>query len=123
MKFPQIREFRPFSTEPQKLMQELAKYLSTDLVRTFKDLMVASSNLSFDDNFDAFVETITIPASTEVSIRNRLPSGLIPTSRLILRGGVGAENIVDGNEEWNQNSVSLRNQGVTPVEVKVVFLR
>lgn len=123
MKTPQLREFRPFSTQKEELVSETAKYLSVDLVRTLKDLMVTLRNLSFGDNFDSFTETVTIDAGQELAIRNKLPSGLIPTSRIILRGGEGAESIVDGTTAWDQNYVYLKNVGASQVEVKVAFLR
>lgn len=123
MKFPQLREFRPSNRTASETVSEALKYLSIDLVRTLKDLTVGLTKLSFLDNFDSFQANVTIDAGEELAIRNDLSGGLIPTQRIIVRGGIGAQNLVDGTAEWTSEFVYLRNVGGTSLTATVIFLR
>lgn len=111
MKFPKFREFRNQDT--------VEKYLSVDLSYTFKELFTGLLKLNFGDNFDCFVVTATVPASGEVAIRNEL--GKVPIGKIIIRDG-GSNQIVDGDTEWNQNFVYLKNLSATQRTVTAVFL-
>jgi hypothetical protein len=117
MKFAIQREFRP----SRNTLDEVIKYLTVDLKCSLLDLSLGLTKLSFQDNFAGFIETITIPASSSVEIINRLDE--VPSYRVILRGGTGAQNVVDGDSTWTAQTVSLKNVGLTTVTVTVAFLK
>lgn len=111
MKIQRFREYRGGDAE---------KYLSVDLSLSLRDLFLNLSNLSFEDNFSAFIENVTIAAGTEIKIRNQLK--VIPSSKIILRD-YGSNTIVDGDTEWTQDYVYLKNIGMASARAKVLFLR
>jgi hypothetical protein len=119
MKFGSFKEYRRITGT----LEEVVEYLKTDLTRALKDLTVGLTRLKVVDNFDSFETTVTILAGQEVAIRNALPSREIPTKRIIVKGGTGAQDIVDGDTAWTIDYVYLKNLGLTDVQVTVLFLR
>jgi len=117
MKFPIFRQFRRITGD----IRDVFEYLETDLQYALKELTTLLRNLSFDDNFQGWVQEVTIPAGSEVKIFNRLENR-IPNYRIVLRGGTNAEQVVDGDTEWTIDSVYLKNLSGTSVTVKVAFL-
>ena len=115
MRLPNFREYK---TQIQDIAS-IAKYLSVDLAFTLRDLANVLRSLSFEDNFDAFVETVTILAGTELAIRNKL--SVVPTKRIILRSK--SELIVDGVTEWTASHVYLKNLDIADQTVTVAFIR
>ena len=118
MKFTAFKEFRLSRT-----VEAVADYLTADLVKFLREMQLGLTRLSFTDNFEAFSVEVTIPATTEVLIRNQLKSGQTPTQRIIVRGGVGSEQIVDGDTKWTTDFVSLQNLSGSEVTATVIFLR
>ena len=113
MKFSKFREFRPGN--------EVSKYLGVDLVFTLRELFTGLSRLNFNNNFQSFETEVTVPAGSELAIRNEL--GEVPSGKIILRDG-GSNQVVDGDTAWDDNFVYLKNlDGSNDVTVKVVFLR
>ena len=122
MKFTNLREFREVWDEEES-PKNIFEYLKVHLTATLKNLSAGLRKLKFEDNFEGWTETnLTLAASTEVAIRNQI-SPEIPTKRLIVRGGAGAESVTDGATVWNKNFVYLKNQGGSPVVISVVFLK
>lgn len=117
MKFPRLREYRGLDTEELFL-----KYLRTDLLKTLRELTTGLSRLTLLENFESFLASdVEIGAGVEVKIRHTI--GVTPSQRIIVRGGTGAQNIVDGDTNWDSNYVYLKNTGASSVTVSVVFLR
>ena len=127
MKFSSFKEFRGLRSivqmAPDRMIEVIGEYLRVDVTKTLRELAVGLTRLRFTDNFEAFEVEVTIPATSEVPIRNELKSKEIPTQRLVVRGGTGAQNVVDGDTEWTQDFVYLQNTGGSEVTVTVVFLR
>jgi len=122
MKFTNLREFREVWDE-EKALLNIFEYLKVHLTATLKNLSAGLRKLNFEDNFEGWTETnLSIPAGTEVPIRNQI-SPEIPTKRIIVRGGSGAQSVTDGVTDWNSNFVYLTNQGGSPVTISVVFLK
>ena len=117
MKFSSFKEFRGAATDA------VSQFLRVDITKTLRELAGGLTRLRFTDNFEAFEVEVTIPATSEVPIRNELKSKTIPTQRLIVRGGSGAENVVDGDTQWTRDFVYLQNTGGSEVTVTVVFLK
>lgn len=86
----------------------------------FKDLEIGLKRLSFIDNFRSFQTTVTIPATSEIEIKN-LISPSIPSQRIILRQ-TGNGVITDGPSRWDEENVYLYNNGAVPVTATVIFL-
>ena len=102
MKFLEFKEFRGMAND-------VLSYLRFDLKKTLKELQTGLARLTLTDNFEAFSVEVTIGAGAELEIRNRLRSGKIPSQRIFVRGN--SKDIVDGDTEWNQNFVYLKNTG------------
>lgn len=120
MKFSSFKEFRGALAATA---EDVVNYLNADLTKIIRELNVGLTRLTFDDNFESFVTTVTIPAGTEVAIRNGLLNGMVPRYRVILRGNDGSKDVVDGVVAWNKDYVSLRNVGASSATLTVAFMR
>ena len=87
-----------------------------------RELGVGLTRLSFDDNFESFEVDVTIEATSELEIRNQLRDA-IPSKRVVIAGGTGAGDIVDGDTEWTTNFVYLKNTSASPVTATVLFFK
>lgn len=104
--------------------QSYVKYLEIDLWSWLREMTTAITKINFNENFQSFIVTdVSIKAGTEVAIpnqfKNRYP-GVVPTGRIITRQK-GDANIIDGNTEWNSNTVYLRNPSSNDAVVSVLF--
>lgn len=118
MKFISFKEFKPVSNS----VNYIFNYLSEDLRKMIAELNLGLNKLSLVDNFESFIETVTIAAGAEISIRNKL-QGATPTKKIVLRGKDGAQNIVDGDTDWDINYVYLKNVGGSAATATVLFMR
>ena len=113
---------------PPKLTNRnsLVKYVEIDLWSWLKELSTGLLKVDFKQNFQSFtVENLSIPAMTEVSIPNRFRNaypGNIPSGRIIIRQQ-GDANIIDGNTEWTDTHVYLRNPSANDAVVSVLFFK
>lgn len=127
MKFPGFKEFRGnlkvSYASMAEILDDTVNYLSVDLTRILRELVNGLTKLNFSDNFQSFLVTVEIPATTEIAIPNDLRDGSIPSHKLILRGKSGAQDVVDGDAEWTQEFVYLKNTGASAVTVTVLFLK
>lgn len=90
------------------------------LPEELKDLEVGLKRLDFINNFRSFKAEVTIPANSEVSIKNLL-TPVIPSQRLIVRQS-GNGVVADGTSKWTSDKVYLYNHGAVSVTVTVIFL-
>jgi hypothetical protein len=102
-----------------KTIEGIIGFLEIYLANYLREVSTAMTNLTFVDNFQAFITEIEIPAGSEVSIVHDLR--VIPKSRIILRSN--SSSIIDGTEPWTESRVSLKNTGGTVASVKVAFLK
>jgi len=116
MNFIEFKEFRGVA-------DGVISYLKTDLKKILKELQLGLTKLRFTENFEAFEIEVTIAAGAELKIRNQIRSGTIPSQRLIIRGGSGSQNIVDGDTEWTREHVYLKNTGASAATATVLFVR
>lgn len=116
MKFTAFKEFR-FS----RTIESVLDYLSIDLRKFLRELQIGLTRLSFLDNFECFYAEVTIDNGDEAKIRN--PLGLIPSQRIIVRGGEGSELVSDGPTPWTEDYVYLKNYGPNTVTLTVLFIR
>jgi hypothetical protein len=120
MRFTGFKEFRGLVGST---LDDVLLYLRNDLKKFLRELQLGLTKLSFADNFESFQVTVTISAGAELQIRNELLNSAIPTKRIIVKGGSGAQDIVDGDTEWNLNYVYLKNTGASTATATVVFLK
>ncbi len=118
MIFSRFKELKKFGDIK---LEDVVKYLTEELRMTFVQLHLGLRSLSFEDNFESFLVEVTIDSSAEKVIRNQLT--VIPSKRIIVRGGTGAEKVVDGPTEWTKDYVYLKNTGASAVTVSVLFVR
>ena len=115
MKFSKLREFRQ---DGVSLIADVRNYLMVDLVFSLRELYNGLTKLSFDDNFNSFTVSVTVPATSELPIRNQLDR--IPTGKIILRDGA-SNAVVDGATAWTRDFVYIQNTSGSAVDVTVVF--
>src|SRR3970040_1418176 len=96
MKFSVFKEFRKNISNVN--IETLVEYLSIDMAGILRELQVGLTRLGLSENMDGFIiENLSIPANTEVEIRNKMRTGIIPSYRIILRGKDGSQNVTDGD--------------------------
>lgn len=117
MKFGAFKEFRNLPGD------DANRYLQVDLTKSLRELANGLNKLSFLDNFECFITTVTIAATSELQIRNELRSGEVPRYRLILRGGSNSQHVVDGDATWTADYVYLKNTAASAATLTVAFLR
>ncbi|MBR9701024.1 hypothetical protein GOV11_04120 [Candidatus Woesearchaeota archaeon] len=120
MRFASFREFRNL-LDPK--LEEVVKFLTVDVTSTLRELTTGLTKISFEDNFESFTVEVTLASGAETEIRNKLRSQDIPTQRIIVRGGSGSQDIVDGDTQWTKQFVYLKNTNASSVTATVLFLR
>lgn len=111
-------------TPPRLVNRKLVeKYLEVDLWTWMRDVTTAFSRINFLENFQSFlISNLSIPAGTEVPIKNQLPAGVVPTGRIITRQ-TGDANIIDGVSPWTANFLYLQNPSMNDAVVSVLFFQ
>lgn len=120
MKFTAFKELRVFATTT---VQDIIKYLSVDLAIALRELSVGLKKLDFLENYESFKVSVSIPATSELAIRNELRDGTIPRFRIVVKGGANAQHIVDGTTAWTSDFVYLYNTSASTATADVVFFK
>ena len=114
MRFFILKEFRGGSVE---------EYLRNSFTSVLRNLQTGLSQLDFLENFKSFqVENLALASGVEVSTENRLGSGEIPRTRLIVKQDGGGA-IIDGDTAWTNDFVYLKNTGATAATATIIFFR
>ncbi len=113
-----FKQFRQVLTEATP--KEISDYLQFDLAQALRDLQAGLRRMTLEENFESFQVTETLPANTEVKIRNELRTK-VPSGKFIIRGGVNSHLVTDGVAEWDLNFVTLKNSHASALTVTVVF--
>jgi len=90
------------------------------LKQLFRHLSAGLERLSFGDNFEGFEIELTIPATSELKIRNQL--SFKPTKYIILQQ-TGNGLLTAGDTVWNVDHLYMKNHGAVPIIANVFFLR
>jgi hypothetical protein len=110
--------------QPKKVFGEVPEELA-ELKQRLNDLVDAfifqSSSISIESNFNGFVaKDVKIPASSSLKIQHFL--GVIPKWRIILRQ-TGNGVISDIPLEWDNKTITLKNNGSEDVIISVLIAR
>lgn len=111
--------------QPPRLVNRklIEKYIEIDLWTWMRDVTSAFGRISFTENFQCFlVQNLKVPAGKEVSIKNLLPLGQIPSARIITRQS-GDANIIDGVSPWTPNFLFLQNTSINDSVISVIFFQ
>jgi len=87
---------------------------------TRSELLTGLGQLKFLENFHCFVATVTIATGVEERIRNKLDPK-IPAYRIIVRETGDTGKLIDGDTEWTNQYVYLKNAGAGSVTATVIF--
>lgn len=117
-KVNKLREFISKGIGAGSSFLDLSNYLAKDMKLNLREIQRAFKQITFDDNFQGWVEEVTIPASGELEIVNRL-GPIVPNYRLFLRGD--SEHLADGDSDWDGDHVYLKNSSGSAVTVTVAF--
>lgn len=90
--------------------------LANAVSRAMYDLYNVLRNLSFSDNFKAYIWEGEIAAGAEAEIRHNLDR--VPTGYFTIKKTGG--DLVDGSV-WTSTHVSVLNTGASPETFKVIF--
>lgn len=113
---------------PPKLTNKTSyiKYLEVELWSWLKGLTTGLMKVDFEQNFQSFiVKNVSIPAGEEVPISNQFQKaypGQIPSGRIIIRQK-GDANIIDGDSEWTDTQLYLKNPSANDAVVTVLFFK
>ena len=118
MKFPGFKEFKVFR-KTQLTIEDVIAYLTVDMSNNLKELLNGLNKLSFSDNFESFESTVTIAASSEISVRNTL--NVVPSGKIILKTDNNA--VVDGDTVNNLDFVFLKNPSGSSATVTVRWFK
>lgn len=91
-----------------------------DFKQLIRHLSAGLERLSFKDNFEGFEAIVTIPASSEVKVRNQL--NFIPTKYIITQQR-GNGLVTAGDTKWDANFLYMKNHGASQTIVTLQFLR
>jgi len=86
-----------------------------DIVNEFLTIL---TKLSFDDNFNASIKEVVLPASASVPVEHSIQ--VAPKYRIILRQ-TGNATITDGT--FDEKTATLVNNAAVEVRLTVMFLR
>lgn len=120
MRFSFFKQFKAYGSTPS--IEEIFQYIRNDLGLILKELTVGLQTLSFEDNFDSFQVDVTIESGAELKIRNELRDREV-TQWIKVRGNDYSRDIVDGDTEWDLNSVYLKNLGAGTATATILFMR
>lgn len=114
---------KEFTRKDGQTITDVIKYLITELAATLRSLRSTLLKLQFTDNFECFELELSIPALTELPIRNLLRDK--PVSKWVMvRKNEAALSVCDGDSDWNINYVYLKNTHATDTaEFTVLFFR
>jgi len=119
-----IKPDQSLKTQPRKVFGEVPPELEEMKIR-LNDLIDAfifqSSAISIESNFNGYLaKDVKIPATSSVKIQHFL--GVIPKWRIILRQ-TGNGVITDTSSEWDNKTITLRNNGTEEVTISVLIAR
>lgn len=112
MKIPSLKEFAGS-------INDIYQYLISEHNGNLQQLVQVLRRLSFEDNFESFEVTVTIPATSEIAVENKLK--VIPSKRIIVRAKTSL--ITDGATEWTKTHLYIQNGEATEQTVTILFIK
>lgn len=85
-----------------------------------KEFSAFSKSLSFQNNFNGYIATVTFPAASSVIIEHFL--GVTPKWRVILKQE-GNGVLSDISSGWNENFITMKNNGTEVVTASLLIAR
>ncbi len=119
MKLNSFKEFRQ-----SQGLDGVVPWLATELAGILRELRTGLPKITFLENFESFeVQDLAIPAASEVRIRNQSRS-FVPSRWIVTRKNEGGIYVCEGDQEWNENYLYLKNVHATEAAlITVLFLR
>ena len=92
-----------------------------DLQSVIKQLAIGLRDLDFLNNFQAFIEDVTISATSEATIRNKLTV----KPRYVINLGQTGNGLItkSSSNAWTDTQLYMYNQGGSEVTVKLLFIK
>jgi len=119
-----IKPTTTLKVQPRKVFGEVPEELA-EVKERLNDLIDAfvfqSAAISIDSNFNGYIaKDVKIPATSSLKIQHFL--GVIPKWRILLRQ-TGNGVISDIPSEWDNKTITLRNNGAEEVTISVLIAR
>lgn len=99
-----------FSIENIRKIEYLVRELATGLIK-----------MDLNENFESFEETITIPATSDYTVRNKL--SFIPSKYIIVSQEGNGLVTKKSNTDWTSDFLYLTNNGSVDVTITIIFQR
>lgn len=112
-------EFR--NIPPPSRGESLEDYLSSVMKTGLLDLIDGLHKLTLLENLESFQVEVTLEAGEEKEIRNEFNT-FIPSGRIFIKHS-GDPSIVDGDTEWTNSFVYLKNSGSTSATLTVLYFK
>jgi len=90
------------------------------LIYFMKEFSSFSKSLSFQNNFDGYIASVTFPASSSVKIEHFL--GVTPKWRVVLRQE-GNGVLSDISSGWDSTFITMKNNGTEVVTASILIAR
>jgi hypothetical protein len=118
MKLGGLKEYIRKASAPN--IGEVDAYLRGELMATLRELRAVFNRITFEDNWESFITTVTIPASSELGIPNKIGRPL--KYWMVLRKDEGGIYLCDGDNPWTAKTLYLKNtSGATDATATIVF--
>ena len=101
--------------------ESIPKYLSSIMKTGLLDIVDGLHKLTLADNITSFQVEVTLASGEELRIRNEFNT-FIPSGRIIVKH-TGDPAIVDGDTDWDNNYVYLKNAGSVSATVTVLYFK
>lgn len=113
--------FKEFRMDLIRSLDDVKNYMNKEFSASLRELRAGLYKMRFDENFESFIETISIEAGQEVSIANRLDQ--VPAWWVLLRTNEAGLSVCDGDAPWTRNAVFLKNTSANVAQVTVAFFK
>ena len=101
--------------------ESIPRYLASIMKTGLLDIVDGLHKLTFTDNIVSFQVEVTLSSGEELRIRNEFNT-FIPSGRLIIKH-TGDPAIIDGDNEWTNDFVYLKNAGSGSATVTVLYFK
>jgi len=114
------RDLEGLTEKYNKNLKEVILELQDTLNFVIQEFSFFSKSLSFQSNFDGYIAEVTFKANQELQIQHFL--GVTPKWRVILKQE-GNGVLSDITSKWNNDSITLRNNGAVSVTASILIAR
>jgi len=103
--------------EFKKLFSDAIKDHYNELIDSLNTVL---KNITFEDNFKSSQFDLTLAVGEELEIKHKL--GVIPGGYIVLKSSANSA-IIDGSNEWTNQSLYIKNDGSAINSIRILILK